>query len=163
MLSLREVLSKASEFRTKALKMNMEFGKIFNKVGITVILEKNSNEITAVVKQKQMVLNNVGEHVDELLILLELKKNLLDIQSLFYDFSEFVEPVDLLPYLKQSEYKYIMTKAREKNEDIASACRIGNVMFAVTFREIANNNNRWGLMIYRIKEKWRRQNIKLVV
>ena len=159
MLLLGEVLSKANKFREMALKMNVEFEKTFNRIGIIPILERDPHKTIEAAKQGQIPFSGANGA----LTLLKLKKCLLDTQSLFYDFSEFLEPVDLLPYLKRSEYKYIMAKVRENNEDIASACKIGNVMFATTLREVVNDNKRWGLMLYRIKEKWRRQNIKRVV
>lgn len=159
MLTLRETLFKATEFRQQALEVNMEFQQILQRAGIMQILEKDPQKIIEAAKQGKI--SFVGD--SGALSILRLKKKLLDLQNLFYDFSEFLEPIDLLPYLEQHEYRYVMTKARENNEDLASACRIGNIMFATTFSKIVSNNKRWNLMMYRIKMKWRRQNIKLVV
>jgi hypothetical protein len=159
MLTLRETLSQANEFRQVALQVNLEFKKIIKIAGITPILEKDPHKIIEAAKEGKIPF--VGEN--GALTMLKLKKQLLDLQNMFYDFSEFLEPVDLLPYLEQKEYRYVMTKARENNEDIASACKIGNIMFATTLREIVTDNKRWNLMLYRIKLKWRKQNIKRVV
>lgn len=159
MLSLRETLSRANEFRQVAMRVNLEFDKIIKIAGITQILEKDPHKIIEAAKDGKIPF--IGEN--GALNMLKLKKQLLDLQNMFYDFSEFLEPIDLLPYLEQKEYRYVMTKARENNEDIASACKIGNIMFATTLRDIVTDNKRWNLMLYRIKSKWRRQNIKRVV
>ncbi|MBM7854152.1 hypothetical protein JOC37_000524 [Desulfohalotomaculum tongense] len=159
MLLLREVLIRAAEFRQMALKLNREFSDVLRRAGIIQILEKDPQVIIEAARQKKIPFS--GDR--GALAILRLKKQLIDLQNLFYDFSDFLEPVDLLPFLERKEYRYIMTKMRENNEDLASACRIGNIMFAATLRSIVNDNKRWNLMMYRIKEKWRRQNIKRVV
>ncbi|MBO8138830.1 MAG: hypothetical protein H0Z40_12050 [Desulfotomaculum sp.] len=159
MLFLRDVLTKANDFRKSALKLNEEFGSILYRAGITQILEKDPIAVLEAAKQKKIPFSG---HYGALTIL-RLKKQLLDLQNIFYEFSDYLEPVDLLPLVERNEYKYIMTQVRKNNDDLASACRIGNIMFAATLRSVVNNDQRWNLMKYRIKEKWRRKNIKLVV
>lgn len=159
MLTLRETLVRAHEFRQRALEVNLEFGKILQRAGITEILEKDPLKIIEAAKQGKI--SFTGEN--GALAMLKLKKKLLELQNIFYDFSEFIEPIDLLPYLEQQEYRYVMTKARENNQDLASACRIGNIMFTTIFNNIISDNQRWNLMMYRIKTKWRKRNINLVV
>ncbi|MEG6615658.1 hypothetical protein V6C27_04350 [Peptococcaceae bacterium 1198_IL3148] len=159
MLTLRETLLRANDFQQQALQVNLEFEKIIKIAGITKILEQDPQKIINAAKEGKIPF--VGEN--GALNILKLKKQLLELQNMFYDFSEFLEPIDLLPYLEQKEYRYVMTKARENNQDLASACRIGNIMFATILREIVPDKNRWSLMMYRIKAKWRKQNIKRVV
>jgi len=159
MLFLMEVLNRANAFREMGLDLHVKFCKILNKVDIALVLEENIYKLFEDLKDKYVFY----DYDSGLLALIKLKQHLLDAQNLFYDFSEFLEPMDLIPYLNQNEYKYVMIKMRENNEDIASALRIGNIMFAAMLREVVKDDKRWRLTIYHIKEKWRRQNIRLVV
>ncbi|MTI79471.1 MAG: hypothetical protein FH758_01110 [Firmicutes bacterium] len=156
---LREILTEVNQFRKKAQNLNREFDDVLKRAGIMQILEKDPHVILAAAKNKKIPIG--GDN--GALSILKLKKQLIDLQNMFYDFSDYLEPIDLLPFVERNEYKYIMTKMREKNEDISSACKIGNIMFATTMRSVVNDNQRWNLMKYRIKQKWRRKNIKRVV
>ncbi|WP_031514554.1 hypothetical protein [Desulfofalx alkaliphila] len=159
MLLLRDILSKANEFRTLAMSLFDEFNPVLSRGGIMHIIETDPHKIIEAAKEGKIPFTGQNGA----LTILRLKKRLLDMQSYFYDFSEYLEPVDLLPYLEQNEYRYVMTKARENNDDLVSACKIGNIMFVTVIREIVPNDTRWNLALYRIKEKWRKQNIKRVV
>ncbi len=159
MLSMSEVLGKAKKFRQEALEVHKEYKQLLKRPGVIKVLEKDLGKVIKEAKTGKITL--VG--IDGVLEILKLKKRLLELQSLFYQFSEFIEPMDLLPDLEQEEYRYIMTKARENNQDISSACHIGNIMFAATVRDVVADNTKWNLMLYRIKRNWRKKYIKLVV
>lgn len=159
MMSLNEILLRVNEFRQMSLAMYNDFGQVLQRVGLMQILEKDPQRIIEAAKDGKIPFSGDNGALN----ILRLKKRLLEIQNLFYDFSEFLEPMDLIAYLEQEEYKYVMSKARQNNDDISSACKIGNIMFTTTIRNIVVDNKRWGLMVYRIKEKWRRQNIRRVV
>ncbi len=159
MLLLSDVQEKAHQFKEAALALNRDYKDILQQISVVKLIELEPEKIVNAAKNKEIPFAGKNGALSFLLV----KKKLLELQNLFYDFSEFIEPMDLLPLLERDEYRYVMTSARENRQDLKSACRIGNIIFATVVSKVVIDDTRWNLMLYRIKKKWQKKFIKRVI